>query len=374
MKYYLVAGERSGDLHAANLIRSLSKKDPGSEFRGFGGNAMQKAGMQIVAHYNELSVMGFIEVLTSLSRIYRYLKLCQKDILDNQPDVLILVDYPGFNMRMAKFAKLNNIRVFYYISPKIWAWNQGRAWKIKKYVDRMFCILPFEKSFYQKFGIEVDYIGNPIADAVNEYQPDPEVLAKNHIHNDKPKVALLPGSRRQELKYMLPVFNEIIQKCPTYHFIVAGVKDLGEPAYDEISNNKNASVIYEQTYDILSVSDAAIVTSGTATLETALWNVPQIVVYKANAITYQIAKWVIKVKYISLVNLIIDKELIKEMIQDDLQAFQVGKELKNILSNKSHRNGILEGYEEIRKLMGEQKVSDYAANLMVNYLDNSSFS
>ena len=368
MKYYIIAGERSGDLHAANLIKEFKKKDAEAIFRGFGGDALKKAGADIIVHYKELSVMGLWEVITSLSKIMRYLAICKKDIYQFQPDVLILIDYAGFNIRLAKFAHQNGLRVFYYISPKIWAWNQKRAWKIKSYVDQMFVILPFEEDFYARYDYKVNYVGNPVADAVYNYSPDKDLKQKLSLSPGKPVVALLPGSRKQELKNIFPVMCRVIEKFPDLQFVIAGIKDMDVSFYETALKNTNAQIIYEKTYDLLNIADAAIVTSGTATLETALWNVPQVVVYKTSKFNYAVGKRFVKVDFISLVNLIAGHEVVSELIQEKCTSANVASELKAILFNAERNNHIKSEYHRIKDLLGYESTSEKAAALMINYL------
>ena len=368
MKYYLVAGERSGDLHAANLIKKLFVADPKSIFRGFGGEQMRDAGAEITIDYRELSVMGLVEVLLSLRKIVKYLKLCQQDIKKFNPDVLILVDYPGFNLRLAKWAKKEDIKVYYYISPKIWAWNTGRAKQIKANVDRMFSILPFEKEFYQQFNYEVDYIGNPVADAVYNFVPDDAFSTKARLPTDKSIVALLPGSRKQEMHNMLPIMLEIVKHMQQYHFVVAAIEDMDQKFYEPFGREPNASIVHESTYDLLQRANAAIVTSGTATLETALFEVPQVVIYRTSWLTASIARHLIKVPYVSLVNLIANKLVVKELLQNDMTLENVKQELLAIMENKDYRQQMLNNYADIKATLGFENTAEKAASLMVNYL------
>ena len=363
MKYYLVAGERSGDLHAGNLVKAIKKRDPDAHFRGFGGDTMEANGMELVAHYRELAFMGFLEVLKNLKTITRYLKKCKEDIKEYQPGVVILVDYAGFNLKIAKFCKSQGIRVFYYISPKVWAWNTRRAYKLKKMVDRMFVILPFEKDFFKKFDWEVDYVGNPVLDALKEHK-----VSKIGVEQDR-TVALLPGSRRQELEGALPVFCDLLDRFPGYQFIIAAVDNVDRELYSPIEQKTNAKLVFGSTYDLLAGARAAVVTSGTATLETALWKVPQVVTYKMSTFTYKIAKFLVKVDYISLVNLIADKMVVKELIQDDFNLERLSEELKSLVENEDYRAGMLAEYDSIYKRLDQGSASENAAQLMVKYLD-----
>ena len=367
MKYYLIAGERSGDMHGANLIKALKKEDPRAEIRCWGGDAMQLAGGDLVVHYRDLAFMGFLEVLQNLRTIRRFLKQCEKDLLAYQPDVLILIDYPGFNMRMAAFAKKQGIRVNYYISPKLWAWNQGRARKIKAHVDRMFVILPFEKAFYQKFDYEVEYVGNPLLDAVRAFTPQAD-FRRQHGLDERPLVAVLPGSRKQEVLNMLNTMLEVARNYPDYQFAVAAVDNLPDNLYDAARSAENVQVIANKTYDILHQARAALVTSGTATLETALFEVPQLVCYKTSFISYQIAKALIKVPYISLVNLIADEEVVPELIQADFNTKSLKAGIGQLMTDSPERAAQLEGYQRIKHIMGDARPSEQVAKLLVETL------
>ncbi|WP_439879924.1 lipid-A-disaccharide synthase [Pontibacter sp. MBLB2868] len=369
MKYYIIAGERSGDLHASNLIKQLLKQDPSAQIRGWGGDMMQEAGMELVHHYQEMAFMGFAEVFKSLRKILGFLKECKADIKAWKPDVVILVDYAGFNMRVAKFAKRQDIKVFYYISPKIWAWNQGRVHNIKKVVDRMFVIMPFEEDFYARFDYKVDYVGNPVNDSVSDHVSTTDFRTKNKLYNNKPIIAILPGSRKQEIENMLHVMLSVLPSFRDYQFVVAGVSNFSRSYYEQYNKDPNIKIIYDQTYDLLAHAKAALVTSGTATLETALFNVPQVVCYKTSTISYAIGKRVIKVPYISLVNLIADKPVVTELIQDDFTPKKIVAELKEVLFDKYFIKKQLEGYELVRKKIGNFRTAERAAELMVNYLD-----
>ncbi|QNF31485.1 lipid-A-disaccharide synthase [Adhaeribacter swui] len=366
MKYYIIAGERSGDLHAAKLMQELRQQDPQAEFRCWGGDMMQAAGGELVRHYRELAFMGFIEAARNIFKISRFLRECKADILAYNPDVVILVDYAGFNLRIAKFVKEQGLKVFYYISPKIWAWNQGRVHKIKKIVDRMFVIMPFEEAFYGRFDYKVDYIGNPIADMVREHQPTVHFREKNNLP-DKPLIAVLPGSRKQEIESILYIMLSVLPAFPQYQFVVAAVSNLN-PDYYRNFKRENLSVVTDQTYDLLANAQAALVTSGTATLETALFNVPQVVCYTTSAISYWIGRAVIKVPYISLVNLIADKAVVKELIQGELTGRNIITELKKITEDEAVIQQQKNDYQELRHLLGEAKSANKAAQLMVQYL------
>jgi lipid-A-disaccharide synthase len=367
MKYYIIAGERSGDLHASNLIKSLKKEDAEAQVRCWGGEYSQEAGGELVKHYNELAFMGFIEVLSNLNAIKKALKFCKEDILAWKPDVVILVDYAGFNMRIAKFAKEQGFKVFYYISPKVWAWNQSRANKIKQYVDRMFVIMPFEKDFYKKFGYNVDFVGNPVSDAIAQYKPNSD-FRKQHNLDDRPIIAILPGSRKQEVERMLYYMVSILPPFMDHQFVVAAVPNLPKQYYEMFRRNGLVNIVYDQTYDLLANAKAALVTSGTATLETALFEVPQVVCYKGSFVTYLIVRAMIKVKYISLVNLILDRPLVKELIQDEFTPSNIMVELDKVLKDPGHRQQVLDGYKELKGILGTDGASEKAAKLMYGYL------
>jgi len=367
MKYYLIAGERSGDFHASHLMHELRREDAAAEFRCWGGDMMAAEGGELVHHYQEMAIMGFLEAATSILKFRRYLKECQRDLLTYKPDVLILVDYAGFNLRVAKFAKQHGIKVFYYISPKIWAWNQGRVHKVKALVDRMFVILPFESEFYQRFGYGVDYIGNPTADAVAEHKGGDDFRSRNQLPDDKPIIAVLPGSRKQEIEAMLYVMLSILPPFLNYQFVVAGVDNLDPNYYAHFERN-NVRIVFGQTFDLLQHATAALVTSGTATLETALFGVPQVVCYRTSGITYAIGKAVIKVPYISLVNLIVGREVVKELIQGEFNSRNLVTELKKVTVDEEFIAQQKAGYAELKEKLGRHNAAEKAAKLMVSYL------
>ncbi|GAB3900327.1 lipid-A-disaccharide synthase [Larkinella knui] len=368
MTYYLIAGERSGDLHGGNLIKAIGRYDSQARFRAWGGEQMEEAGATLVRHYREMAFMGFLEVVQNLGTIRRNLRDCQQDVLTTRPDVLILIDYAGFNLRMARFAKKHGIRVFYYISPKVWAWNQKRALKIKAVVDQLFVIFPFEVDFYKKYEYKVDYVGNPLMDAIAGFQIDPEFRKKNGL-SDKPIIALLPGSRHQEVSIMLPMMMETIPHFPDYQFVVSGVSNLPESLYTEsMQGFPTTPVVVDAAYDLLSVADAALVTSGTATLETALLNVPEVVCYKMSWVTYQVASRLIAVPYISLVNLILRREAVRELKQYELTTENLVQELTKILPGGSEHERQRADYAELREKVGGPGASDRAGELMVSYL------
>jgi lipid-A-disaccharide synthase len=366
MKYYLITGEASGDLHGANLIQALKERDAGAQFRFFGGNLMRAEGGTLVKHYADMAFMGFVEVAANLSTILKNLSFCKKDVLAYQPDVLILIDFPGFNLKIAEFAKKNGLLVCYYISPKVWAWNQKRILKIKRVVDHMFCILPFEVDFYKQWGMQVDYVGNPLLDATFAFKPGSAFYKNNHQQGDK-IIALLPGSRKQEISYLLPDMLKTMGQFPDYQFVIAGAPSFDASFYSQFLGNKKIPVLFNATYDILSKASAAVVASGTATLETALFHVPQVVVYKGNKISIAIARMVVKIKFISLVNLIMDKAIVKELIQEDCNPQNIAAELDLLLNNKDYRSTMLNNYARLDERMGKPGASAKTADLIIKY-------
>ena len=361
MKYYIIAGEASGDLHGSNLIKELKKADADAEVRCWGGDLMQRTGATLVKHYRDLAFMGFVEVIANLKTILKNIAYCKQDIEAFKPDVLVLIDYPGFNMRIAKWAKEQGIKVVYYISPQVWAWKQNRVHALKRDVDRMLCILPFEVDFYKGFNWAVDFVGHPLLDAV-EQLTEPAPLPG--VPTDKPIVALLPGSRTQEIKTMLPVMLEAAKAFTDYNFVIAGAPSREAAFYEPFTRSANVFLVVDETYNLLQQAHAALVTSGTATLETALFNVPEVVCYKGNVISYQIARRLVKIKYISLVNLVMDKELVKELIQDDFTVKTVKKELEAILSTNRYAE-IKTGYAELRQRLGGAGASAKAAAIVI---------
>ncbi len=369
MKYYIIAGEASGDLHASNLMKEMKLLVPDATFRAWGGDLMAQQGAVLVKHYRDLAFMGFTEVVMNLRTILKNIELCKKDLLENRPDVLILVDYPGFNLRIAEFAKENGIRVFYYISPQIWAWKQSRVHKIKRTVDKMFVILPFEKDFYKKFDFAVDFVGHPLLDAIAQkrsaFPSRADFLKKNNL-SDKPIIALLPGSRKQEIETMLPLMLSVLPSFAEYQFIIAGAPSQTSAYYKQVLGQYDKPVIHDQTYELLSHAEAALVTSGTATLETALLKVPEVVCYKGGIISYYIARSLIKIKFISLVNLIMDREVVKELIQQELNTENLTTELKKILHTQN-RQKLLKDYEELAEILGGAGASAKAAKLMIEF-------
>ncbi|TSD67885.1 lipid-A-disaccharide synthase [Inquilinus sp. KBS0705] len=366
MRYYLVAGEASGDLHGANLMKALKELDGQADFRFFGGDLMQAESGTLVKHYADMAFMGFVEVALNLSTILKNMKLCKQDIVAYQPDVLILIDFPGFNLKIADFAKKQGLTVCYYISPKVWAWNQKRVLKIKRIVDHLFCILPFEVDFYKEWGMDIDYVGNPLLDAVDAFKANSEFLPANKLTNKK-IIALLPGSRKQEISRLLPDMLSVTEQFPHHQFVVAGAPSFNADYYTQYLQGKTIPVIFNATYDILANADAAVVASGTATLETALFNVPQVVVYKGNAITIGIARALIKIKFISLVNLIMDSAVVKELIQQDCNPTQIAAELDKLVNDIQYRQTMLSAYDELDTRMGKPGASAKTAGLIVKY-------
>ncbi|MFV0164311.1 lipid-A-disaccharide synthase [Empedobacter falsenii] len=370
MKYYIIAGEASGDLHASNLMKELKLKDPHAEFRFWGGDLMQAQGGTLVKHYRDLAFMGFAEVVMNLKTILGNISVAKKDIETYKPDAVILVDYPGFNLRIAEFVKKLGIKVYYYISPQIWAWKTGRVHKIKKVVDKMFVILPFEEEFYQRYDYKVDFVGNPLLDSLNHLPAiDEQRFRKEHNLDERPIIALLPGSRTQEIKVKLPLMLSVENDFPDYQFVVAGAPSQPSENYKKIVGNQ-LKIVENKTYDLLRISHASLVTSGTATLETALLKVPEVVCYKGNAISYEIGKRVVKnIRFISLVNLIMDEEVVKELIQYDLTYENIKREL-NLILNSPKRDKILQDYEELYHKLGGIGASERTANLIVEDLKN----
>lgn len=366
MKYYIIAGEASGDLHASNLMKAIKQKDQNAEFRFWGGDLMAEvAGEKPVKHYRDLAFMGFMEVVQNLGTILNNIKFCKKDIADYKPDVLILVDYPGFNLRIAKFAKELEIKVVYYISPQLWAWKEGRVETIKKYVDEMLVILPFEKDFYRKHNVDAHFVGHPLLDAISDLKEINVDDFKKEFHlNEKKIIALLPGSRKQEVDKMLEIMLSVRSYFKDYQFVIAGAPSLPKDFYEKFVDN-DVHFVSNKTYDLLRCSEAALVTSGTATLETALLNIPEVVCYRGNFISYQIGKRLVgkNIKYISLVNLIMDKEVVKELIQNELNTKNLVEELKLILGE--NRNKILSDYSELREKLGGKGASENAAEIIV---------
>ena len=368
MRYYIIAGEASGDLHASNLVAEIKKKDKKAEFRGCGGDLMKAQGVDLLKHYRTMAFMGFVEVAVNLRKVLDNIAQCKKDIIEYQPDALILVDYPGFNLRIADFAHEKGFKVLYYISPQVWAWKRRRVKKIKKSVDKMIVIFPFEEAFYKEYGVDVTYVGNPLLDELSKSgTPNRSIfLRRNSLGEKREIIALLPGSRTQEVKRILPVMLKVVPHFPDYQFVIGGVSSLDKSLYKKIIGNTDVFLIENQTYELLQNSSAAVVTSGTVTLETALFTVPEVVCYKATGFSYLLAKWMIKVKYISLVNLVMDKEVVKELIQSDLTEKNIVTELERLLHDGKRQRQILEDYDELRDRLGNAGASEKAAEIVVN--------
>jgi lipid-A-disaccharide synthase len=372
MKYYVISGEASGDLHGSNLLKELKALDPAANFRCWGGDLMKAQGAELVKHYRDLAFMGFTEVLMNIRTILRNIDFCKKDIAAWKPDVIILIDYPGFNLRIAEFAKQEGFKVFYYISPQIWAWKQSRVHKIKRVVDHMFVILPFEQEFYHKFEYRVDFVGHPLLDAIadrNTQKPSFSEFIHKHGLGEKPVIAVLPGSRKQEISTMLPIMLSIKDEFKDHQFVIAGAPSQSKEYYMQFTEGKDVKILFGETYSLLQQATAALVTSGTATLETALFGVPEVVCYKGGYISYHIAKRLVKVKYISLVNLIMDREVVKELIQDGFNTTALKNELSRLLNDKNYREQMLSDLEELQKKLGGKGASRNTAKLMLQYLE-----
>jgi len=369
MKYYIIAGEASGDLHGANLMKALYEKDPDAEIRFWGGDLMQNTGGTLVKHYKSLAFMGFAEVLLNLKTILNNIKFCKFDIEQFHPDVIIFIDYPGFNMRIAKWAKMKGIKTHYYISPQIWAWKESRIKDIKRDFDKLYVILPFEKDFYEKkHHFPVEFVGHPLIDAIhNRTIIDSNLFRKENNLDEKPIIAILPGSRKQEISKMLAVMLSVVSDFPDYQFVIAGAPSQEYSFYEPFLKGKNIRFIANKTYDLLSNSYAALVTSGTATLETALFKVPEVVCYKGSWVSYQIAKRIITLKYISLVNLIMDEEVVTELIQENCNPKTIKQELTKILEG-NHRKFVLEKYDVLEQKLGGIGASKKTAQLIVSQL------
>lgn len=373
MRYYVIAGEASGDLHASNLIKGLRRLDADAEVRGWGGDLMREAGCDIVRHYKDTAIMGFLTVLKNLDKIKTNIEECHRDILEWKPDVVILVDYGGFNLRVAEFIKEAGIRVFYYISPKIWAWNTGRVKKIKRLVDRMFVIFPFEVDFYARYDYPVQYAGNPLVDAIHDRPFKEETFdefVKANGLSGKPVVALVAGSRSQELKHVLPKMLTMVKHFPDHEFVIAGAPSMSDADYAPYLRDMNVKIVYGQTYRLVKQARAALVTSGTATLETAILRTPQVVCYsgEGGAFSYFLFKTFVKVKYISLVNLIAGREVVTELLMQKLNEKNVLRELSAILPEGEKRNQMLAGYDDVNDKLGDAGASVRFARMMIDDL------
>jgi len=365
MKYYILSGEASGDLHGSNLMKALLQEDKDADIRFWGGDLMNAVGGTLVSHYKERAFMGFVEVLMNLRKIFGFIAFCKKDIQEFQPDVIIYIDNSGFNLRIAKWAKQQGFKNHYYISPQVWASRAGRVEKIKRDIDMMHVILPFEPEFYKKYNYDVNFVGHPLIDAIaDRTQVDEGDFRNEHNLGSKPIIALLPGSRKQEISKMLSVMLSLIDEFSEYQFVIAGAPSQQYEFYKSIIGDKSVAFVDNKTYDLLSISHAALVTSGTATLETALFKVPQVVCYKGSNISYQIAKRIITLDYISLVNLIMDKEVVKELIQHEMNTSNLRTELTKILDAK-HREELFENYYELEQKLGGKGASEKAAKAIV---------
>lgn len=366
-RIYIIAGEASGDLHGANLLKELYKLDYSISVRAWGGDRMKNEGATLVKHISELAFMGFIEVILNLSTILKNINFCKKDILEFQPDVLLLIDYPGFNLRIAQWAKKNGIKVHYYISPQVWAWKKSRVKIIKASVDKMYSILPFENDFYKQFDYETQYVGHPLLDEVENFNQvrltKDEFLNKNKL-SQVPIISILPGSRKQEIKVKLPIMLDAVKSLKNYQIVIAGAPNQTEKMYEEFEA-QGCKIIFGQTYDLLSNSEAAIVTSGTATLETAILNIPEVVCYKGSWISYFIARSLIKINYISLVNLIMDQQIVRELIQGECNPFKIREELDLLLNDKNYREAMLSNFEIMREKLGGQGASKKVAHSLL---------
>lgn len=373
MRYYIIAGEASGDLHASNLVSRIKTRDCNAQFRGCGGNLMKSQGVDLLMHYRSMAFMGFVEVAANLHKVLGNISRCKRDIVDWHPDAVILVDYPGFNLRIAKFAHKLGFKVFYYISPQVWAWKRRRVYKIKKSVDKMLVILPFEEAFYKRYGVDVAYVGHPLLDELAKLSKVNRMmfLRRNNLGEKREIIALLPGSRHQEVKRMLPLMLKVAPHFPQYQFVIAGVSSLDKALYKGIIGDSDAFLIENQTYELLQCSSAAVVTSGTATLETALLTVPEVVCYKASGITYWLARWMAKVKFISLVNLVMDREVVKELIQQDLTVDNIVQELNLLLHDSERQRQLLEEFDDLKEKLGKAGASEKSAVLIVNELKSS---
>lgn len=372
MKYFIIAGEQSGDLHGSNLVKCLIESDKAAKVVCWGGDLMEAAGANLLVHYKDTAFMGFTSVIKNIGKITGNIAKCKKQILEFDPDVVIFIDYPGFNLRIAEFAKRSGYKTFYYISPKFWAWNEGRVEKVKKYIDRMFIIFPFETNFYRVHGIDVKYLGNPLVDEVSRRSasmPPSEEIRRSFGLDEKPVIALLAGSRKHEIEYNLPEMLNVVADFPEYSFIIAGVKNIEDSLYERYISGHDVKLVSNKTYELLSISTAAIVTSGTATLEAALHGIPQIVCYKNDFFSMLIGWMVIKIKHISLVNLIMNEEVVKELLQYDLKRENIVKELKSVLPGGDRRQVMLKQYEELKGILGPEGASLRIAKEMVSELE-----
>ncbi|MDR1552574.1 MAG: lipid-A-disaccharide synthase [Prevotellaceae bacterium] len=373
MKYYIIAGEASGDLHGSNLMRELKQIDADAEFRFWGGDLMTSQDKNLVRHYKDTAIIGFWEVVKKLRRIFLNIKFCKQDILNFKPDIVILIDYPGFNLRIAEFSKNKGFRVFYYIAPKVWAWKESRVKKLRKYIDKLFVIFPFEVEYFKRWNIDTCYKGNPLTDLVSEHLANKKSFDNFIQHNDlpdKPIIAVLAGSRKQEIDYILPRVKNLVNDFPAYQFVLAAAPSIDENFYRKLLPNYEMAVVYNQTYETLMHCSVAIVASGTATLEAALLGARQVVCYGGSEISYQIGKRLIKVKYISLVNLIMNKTVVKELIQHDMSVEKMQAELNGLLFDVARRKQITDDYAELSEMLGERGSANRIAKAMIDEMDN----
>lgn len=373
MKYYIIAGEASGDIHGANLMQGIVEGDKEAQFRFWGGDNMAAVGgvENLVSHYKKSAFMGFVEVLKNLRTIFSQMSLCKKDLIEYKPDVLIMIDYPGFNLQMAKFAKTNNIRTFYYISPKVWAWKENRVKAMRKYIDQLFVIFPFEVDYFKKHGMDVIFEGNPSLDHIENRLSNIESEKSFRLRFDlgeEPLIALLAGSRKTEIANSLPFMAELAERFKDYRFVVAGVSWLDKDLYNKYLDGSRVKFIEDKTFELLRYSQAAVVTSGTATLETALVGVPELVCYKADSLSVWIAKNVIKIRFISLVNIIMNREVVRELIHKDMTADNAEKELESILEGGDKREKIMADYRQLAQMMGGSGASKRVAGRMIELL------
>ncbi len=366
-KIYVIAGEASGDLHASNLMAAMLERDPNLDFRFWGGDKMAEVHSGLVKHIRDLAFMGFWEVITNIRTILKNISFCKEDILAYEPDAILLVDYPGFNLRIAEWAHEKGIKVIYYISPQVWAWKQKRVHKIKQVVDKMFVILPFEKEFYERFNYDVTYVGHPLLDEIAKHgfsEEQRKAFYAKHELDARPIIAVLPGSRRQEVSKKLPIMLNALKPFTEYQVVIAGAPSLDEAFYAPF-NSENVKMISNETYHLLQSSEAAVVTSGTATLETALFKVPEVVCYKSSRFSYEIAKRLVKVKYISLVNLIMDREVVRELIQGDCNSEAIREELSKLLKDDAYRAALMKNYDELEVILGGGGASDKVAESLL---------
>lgn len=375
MKYYIIAGEASGDLHGSNLMKAILRNDPQAEIRFWGGDLMQSVGGTLVKHIRDLAFMGFVEVVANLRTVLKNIALCKKDIVEFHPDAVIFIDYPGFNLKIAKFTHAQGFKNFYYISPQVWAWKKGRIKTMRKVLDMMYVILPFEKPFYDRNNVQnVEFVGHPLLDAIAEFDKNAQLADDFRTRNgldERPIIALMPGSRKMELRKMMPDMCHLAAQHPEYQFVIAGMKLLGSSMYTPYIHSDNVSIVYDQTYPLLKTAFAGVITSGTATLEAALFDLPLVVCYKANALSVFIAKRFAKVNYISLVNLIADKPVVKELIQNDLNANDLESEFKKITVDESYRQNLQHEYDLLKEQLGGAGASQRTVNSILAFLNNT---